>query len=101
MSERSGSTNRKAKSGEKKTGGRSRLSAAQRRRRKGEADRRYYERYRGGCGVTAYLDSPEMKEAVVEKLRPLGLTVSQAIRRLLRMVVEGRIVFVPPPKEPE
>lgn len=100
MSEQREPTNRKAKSGEKKTGGRTPLSAAQRRRRKGEADRRYYERYRSGCAVTAYLYSPEEKKALIEKLRPLGLTVSQAIRQLIGMVVEGRIVFYTP-KKPE
>jgi hypothetical protein len=100
MSKRREQTNQKAKPDAKKTGGRTRLSAAQRRRRKGEADRRYYERYRGGCAVTAYLDTPEDKEALIEKLRPLGLTVSQAIRRLIEMVVEGRIVFFTP-KEPD
>jgi hypothetical protein len=101
MSERRESTNRKAKSGEKKTGERTRLSAAQRRRRKGEADRRYYERHRSGCAVTVYLDSPEMKEALMEKLRPLGYTMSHAIKLMLRRVVEGRLVFAPPPKKPE
>ena len=101
MSKGRESTNRKAKSGEKKTSGRTRLSAAQRRRRKGEADRRYYERYRSGCGVTAYLDSPEQKEAVIEKLRPLGLTMSQAIYTLLIRVAEGRIVLTAPPRKPE
>jgi hypothetical protein len=100
MSKRRELTNRKAKSGAKKDGGRTRLSTAQRRRRKGEADRRYYERHRSGCAVTAYLDSPDEKQALIENLRPLGLTVSQAIRRLIEMVVEGRIVFFTP-KEPD
>jgi hypothetical protein len=100
MSKRGEQTNRKVKPDAKKDGGQTRLSAAQRRRRKGEADRRYYERYRSGCAVTAYLDTPEDKEALIEKLRPHGLTVSQAIRRLIEMVVEGRIVFFTP-KEPD
>ena len=101
MTERREPTNRKAKSGAKETGGRPRLSAAQRRRRKSEIDRRYYERYRSGCAVTAYLDSPEEKEALIEKLRPLGLTVSNAVRSLLRAFVNGRITLTPPPKKPE
>jgi hypothetical protein len=100
MSKRREQTNQKSKPGAKKTGGPPKLSPAQRRRRKGEADRRYYERHRSGCAVTAYLDSPELKDAVIEKLRPHGLSVSQAIRRLIDMVVEGRIVFFTP-KEPE
>jgi hypothetical protein len=101
MSKRRESTNRKTKADDKKPGGRSRLSAVERRRRKGEADRRYYERYRSGCAVTAYLDTPEMKEALIEKLRPLGLSVSHAIWQLVKMVIEGRIVFVVTPKEPK
>jgi hypothetical protein len=101
MSKRREQTNRKAKSGVKKTGGRPRLSPAERRRRKGKADRRYYERYRSGCGVTAYLDSPEMKEALIKKLRPLGLSVSDAIWQLVKMVIEGRIIFVSTSKELE
>jgi hypothetical protein len=101
MSKRREPTNRKAKSGAKKIGGRTRLSSAERRRHKVEADRRYYERYRSGCAVTAYLDTPEMKEALIEKLRPLGLSVSHAIWQLVKMVIEGRIVFVVTPKEPE
>lgn len=98
MSKQREPIDRKAKSGARKLGGRTKLSPAQRRRRKGEVDRRYYERYRSGCGVTAYLDSPEMKKALIEKLRPLGLTVSQAINTLLIAVAEGRIVLVPPRK---
>lgn len=94
-------THRKGKAGTKKPSGRSRLSAAERRRRKGQADRRYYERYRSGCGVTAYLDSPEQKNAVIEKLRPLGLTMSHAIYTLLTAVAEGRIVLKPTPRKPE
>lgn len=86
-------TRRKGKAGTKKPSGRSHLSAAERRRRKGQADRRYYERYRSGCAVTAYLDSPEQKKAVIEKLRPLGLTMSHAIYTLLKGVAEGRIVL--------
>ena len=101
MSKRREPTNRKAKSGAKKPGKRTGLSAAQRRRRKSDADRRYYERYRSGCAVTAYLDTPEMKEALIEKLRPLGLSVSHAIWQLVKMVIEGRIVFVVTPKEPK
>lgn len=101
MPKRREPTGRKAKSGAKKTGGRTRLSSAQRRRRKGEADRRYYERYRSGCAVTAYLDSPEMKEALIEKLRPLGYTVSYAIRQLLKAVVDGRLTLKATSKEPE
>lgn len=82
MSNPSEPTRPKRKAGKKKSSGRSRLSAAERRRRKGQADRRYYERYRSGCVVTAYLDSPEQKKAVMEKLRPLGLTMSRAIYTL-------------------
>src|ERR1700750_882403 len=101
MTERREPTNRKAKSGAKETGGRPRLSAAQRRRGKSETDRRYYERYRSGGAVTAYLDSPEEKEALIEKLRPLGFTVSEAIRQLLKAVAHGRLILKPPPKKPE
>jgi hypothetical protein len=42
-----------------------------------------------------------MKEALIEKLRPLGLSVSHAIWQLVKMVIEGRIVFVVTPKEPK
>jgi hypothetical protein len=42
-----------------------------------------------------------MKEALMEKLRPLGYTMSHAIKLMLRRVVEGRLVFAPPPKKPE
>lgn len=98
MTKRRELATRKAKSGAKRTGGRTRLSAAQRRRHKGEADRRYYERHRRGCGITAYLDSPEEKRAVIEKPRPLGVTMSDAIYTLLKMVIDGRIVLTPPRK---
>jgi len=101
MSNKCEPTRLKGKAGTRKPGGRSRLSAAQRRRRKAEADRRYYERYRSGCAVTAYLDSPEQKKAVIEKLRPLGLTMSHAIYTLLKAVAEGHIVLTPPPRKPE
>lgn len=101
MTERREPANRKLKPDTKKTGGRTRLSAAQRRRRKSETDRRYYERYRSGCAVTAYLDSPEEKEALIEKLRPLGFTVSHAIRQLLKAVAYGRLTLLPPPEKPE
>jgi hypothetical protein len=94
-------TRPKGKAGTRKPGGSSRLSAAERRRRKAEADRRYYERYRSGCGVTAYLYSPELKKAVTEKLRPLGVTMSQAIYTLLEMLAEGRIVLTALPRKPE
>ncbi|HYH85834.1 MAG TPA: hypothetical protein VEX60_10140 [Pyrinomonadaceae bacterium] len=72
------------------------LSPAERRRRKIEANRRYNERSRAGCGVSAYLDSPEEKKAVIEKLRPMGMTVSGAIKTLLWDIVAGRIVFKRP-----
>jgi cobalamin biosynthesis Mg chelatase CobN len=101
MTKRREPTNRKAKPDAKKTGGQTRLSAAQRRRRKGEADRRYYERHRSGCAVTAYLDSPEMKEALIEKLRPLGYTVSDAIRIIVKALVEGRATLKGKSKKPE
>lgn len=101
MTKRCESTCRKGKACAKKRSGRSRLSDAERRRCTGEADRRYYERYRSGCGVTAYLDSPEQKNAVIEKLRPLGLTMSHAIYTLLNAVAEGRIVLMAPPRKPE
>jgi hypothetical protein len=101
MSKRREPINQKAKSGAKKAGGRTRLSAAQRRRRKGETDRRYYEHHRSGCAVTAYLDSPEEKQALIEKLRPLGYTVSDAIRILVRALVEGRVTFKGTSKKPE
>ena len=92
---------RKGKAGTKKPSARRRLSAAERKRRKAEADRRYYERYLSGSGVTAYLYSPELKKAVIDKLRPLGLTMSQAIYTLLKMVADGRIVLKAPPRKPE
>lgn len=95
------STRPKVKAGTRKPGGRSRLSAAERRRRKAEADRRYYERHRSGSGVTAYLYSPELKETVMEKLRPLGVTMSQAINTLLKLLADGRIVLTPPPRKLE
>jgi hypothetical protein len=79
-----------------KPAARPRLSPAERRRRKVAANRRYNARYRAGCGVSAYLDSPEQKKAVIEKLRPMGLTVSDAIRQLLKEITEGRIVFARP-----
>jgi hypothetical protein len=101
MSRRCEPTSREKEAGRRKRGGTSRLSAAERRSRKGEADRRYYEHRRSGCGVTAYLDSPEVKKALIEKLRPHGLTVSQAINVLLIAVVEGRIVLKPPTRKPE
>jgi hypothetical protein len=82
----------------RKTGGH--LSNAERRRRKGAVDRRYYRRRRRGCGVTAYLASPEVKKALVKKLRPLGLTVSQAISQLLTAVAEGRLSLYPTPDAP-
>ena len=101
MSKRLEPTNRKTKSGAEKTDGRTRLSTAQRRRRKGEADRRYYERHRSGCAVTAYLDSPEMKEALIEKLRPHGYTVSDAIRIIVKALIEGRATLQGKSKKPE
>jgi hypothetical protein len=101
MSKRREATNQKVKSGAKKTGKRTGLSAAQRRRRKGEVDRRYYERYRSGCAVTVYLDSPEMKEALIEKLRPLGYTVSDVIRIIVKAIVEGRVTLKGKSKKPE
>lgn len=64
-------TRREGKAGTNKRSGRS-LSDAEQRRRKGAADRRYYRRRRRGCGVTAYLDSPEVKKALVKELRPSG-----------------------------
>ena len=101
MAKRCDPTCREGKAGTKKSSGRRRLSAAERQRRKAKADRGYYERYRSGCGVTAYLDSPEQKQAVIEKLRPLGLTMSHAIYTLLKAVAEGRIVLTAPPRKPE
>ena len=94
MSDPSEPTRREGKADTKKRSGRRRPSDAER-RRKGEADRRYYRRRRRGCGVTAYLDSPEVKKALVKKLRPLGLTVSQAICQLLTAVAEGRLSLSP------
>lgn len=73
------------------------MSASERRRRKGAADRRYYRNRRRGCGVTAYLDSPEVKKALERKLRPLGLTVSRAISQLLTAVADGRLSLYPTP----
>ncbi len=99
MSDTSEPTRREGKAGTKKRSGRSRLSEAERRRRKGAADRRYYRRCRRGCGVTAYLDSPEVKKALIRKLRPLGLTVSQAVCLLLTEVAEGRLSLHPTPDE--
>jgi hypothetical protein len=101
MSKRCEPTSRGREASTRKPRGRGRLSAAERRRRKGEADRRYYERSRSGCGVTAYLDSPEVKKALIEKLKPLGLTVSNAINTLLIAVVEGRLVLTVPTRIPE
>ena len=101
MSEQRGPTNQKAKPDAEKSGGRTRLSAAQRRQRKGEADRRYYERHRSGCAITAYLDSPEMKEALIEKLRPHGYTVSDAIRIIVKAIIEGRAPLRGKSKKPE
>lgn len=98
MTKRREPATRKAKSGAKRTSGRTRLSAAQRRRHKAEADRRYYEHYRSGSMVTANLYSQELKKAVIDKLRPLGVTMSDAICALLEMVAEGRIVLTPPRK---
>ena len=60
----------------------------------------YYRRRRRGCGVTAYLDSPEVKKALIKKLRPLGMTVSQAICQLLTAVAEGRLCVYPTPDPP-
>jgi hypothetical protein len=42
-----------------------------------------------------------MKEALIEKLRPLGYTVSYAIRQLLKAVVDGRLTLKATSKEPE
>src|SRR5215211_4890075 len=95
MTERSELTHGKEKAGARKKRGRSRLSDAERRRRKGAADRRHYRRRRRGCGVTAYLDSPEVKKALIKKLRPLGLTVSQAVCQLLTAVADGRLSLSP------
>ena len=101
MSEHREPTNPKAKPDGKKAGEQTRLSAAQRRRRKGEADRRYYERRRSGCAITAYLDSPEEKEALIEKLRPHGYTVSDAIKMIVRALIAGRVTLKGKSKKPE
>ena len=94
MSNLSESTRREGKADTKKRSGRRRPSDAER-RHKGAADRRYYRRRRRGCGVTAYLESPEVKKALEKRLRPLGLTVSQAICQLLTAVAEGRLSLSP------
>lgn len=101
MTEQREPTNQKAKPDAKKTDGRTRLSAAQRRRHKGEADRRYYERHRSGCAVTAYLDSPEEKAALIEMLRPHGYTVSDAIKMIVRALIRGRVTLKGKSKKPE
>src|SRR5215203_1891982 len=98
MSKRSELTRGKEKGVTRKPSGR--LSDTERRRRKGAADRRHYRRRRRGCGVTAYLDSPEVKKALIKKLRPLGLTVSQAICQLLTAVADGRLSLYPTPAPP-
>ena len=97
MAKRCEPTCREGKAGTKKPRARRRLSAADRQRRKAKADRRYYERCRSGCGVTAYLESPEVKKALIRRLQPLGLTVSQAINTLLTAVAEGRLTLHPTP----
>ena len=41
-----------------------------------------------------------MKKALIKKLRPLGMTVSQAICQLLTAVAEGRLSVYPTPDSP-